>query len=210
MTSQSVMPLLLCSITRPGQESSLRAIVLALAVFGALSSSAGAQTFDERLSVCLACHGEKGQSETPDVPSLGGQPPLYVLIQLYMFRQKLRTSEPMNEMTRDLSDADLQRFADTIAKSPPPQPPSDLDAARAARARELVTRHRCGFCHDADFSGNDSVPRLAAQREDYLLKALREYKAGTRPEYQPIMAEVMGPLQDQDLADLAHFLARVP
>jgi cytochrome c553 len=54
------------------------------------------------------------------------------------------------------------------------------------------------------------VPRLAAQREDYLLKTLREYKAGTRPEYQPIMAEVMGPLQDQDLADLAHFLARVP
>jgi cytochrome c553 len=188
----------------------LRAIVLALAVVGALSSLAGAQTFDERLSVCLACHGEKGQSETPEVPSLGGQPPLYVLIQLYMFRQNLRTAEPMNEMTKGLSDAELQRFADTIAKLPPPQPASGDDPARATRARDLIVRHRCGFCHDADFSGNDSVPRLAAQREDYLLKALREYKAGTRPEYQPIMTEVMGPLQDQDLVDLAHVLARVP
>jgi cytochrome c553 len=188
----------------------LRAFALVLALFGALSSAAGAQTFDERLSLCLACHGEKGQSETTDVPSLGGQPPLYLLIQLYMFRQNLRTVEPMNELTKGLSDADLQKFADTIAKLPPPMPASNGDAARAQRARELVARHRCGFCHDADFSGNDSVPRLAAQREDYLLKTLREYKAGTRPEYEPRMAEVMGPLQDQDLADLAHFLARVP
>jgi cytochrome c553 len=188
----------------------LRAIVLALAIVGALSSSARAQTFDERLSLCLACHGEKGQSETAEVPSLGGQPPLYLLIQLYMFRQSLRTAEPMNEMTKGVSDADLQKFADTIAKLPPPQPASGNDAARASRARELVARHRCGFCHDADFSGNDSVPRLAAQREDYLLKTLREYKVGTRREYQPIMVEVMGPLQDQDLVDLAHFLARVP
>jgi cytochrome c553 len=188
----------------------LRAIVLALAVVWASCSLARAQTFDERLSVCLACHGETGQSETPEVPSLGGQPPLYLLIQLFMFRQVLRTTEPMNEMTKGLSDAELQKFADTITKLPPPQPASDGNATRAGRARDLVTRHRCGFCHDADFSGNDSVPRLAAQREDYLLKALREYKAGTRREYQPIMAEVMGPLQDQELVDLAYFLARVP
>jgi cytochrome c553 len=188
----------------------LRAIVLALAVVGAVSSLARAQTFDERLSLCLACHGEKGQSETPEVPSLGGQPSMYLLIQLYMFRQNLRKAEPMNEMTKGLSDAELQRFSDAVAKLPPPPAAADGDADRVNRARDLVTRHRCGFCHDADFSGNESVPRLAAQREDYLLKALREYKAGTRHEYQSIMAEVMGPLQDQDLADLAHFLARVP
>ena len=186
----------------------MRAIVLALVVVVALSRPAWAQSFDERLSVCLACHGERGQSETPEVPSLGGQPPLYVLIQLYMFRQNLRAAEPMNEVTKGLSDAELQRFADTIAKSPPPQPAPDGDAARANRARDLVARHRCGFCHGADFSGTDSVPRLAAQREDYLLKALREYKSGERHEYQPVMAEVMRPLQEQDIADLAHFLAR--
>jgi cytochrome c553 len=188
----------------------LRAIVLALAVVAASSSPGDAQTFDERLSLCLACHGEKGQSETPEVPSLGGQPSMYLLIQLYMFRQNLRKAEPMNEMTKGLSDTELQKFSDTITKLPSPSPAANGDAERANRARELVTRHRCGFCHDVNFSGNDSVPRLAAQREDYLLKALREYKAGTRTEYQPIMAEVMGPLQDPDLVDLAHFLARVP
>ena len=34
---------------------------------------AAAQTVKERLPSCLACHGENGQSQTPEVPSLGGQ-----------------------------------------------------------------------------------------------------------------------------------------
>lgn len=185
----------------------MRAAVLALALACAISSVASAQSFEERLSLCLACHGEKGTSETPEVPSLGGQPSPYGLIQLYMFRQKLRLNEIMNEMAKDLSDADLQKFADTIAKLPPPQFAAEGDAARMTRARDLITQHRCGFCHAANFSGNDSVPRLAAQREDYLLKSLREYKAGTRTEYQPIMAEVLHPLGDADLVELAYYLA---
>ena len=48
-------------------------------------------------------------------------------------------------------------------------------------AGELAQSYHCGFCHNPDFSGRDNVPRLAAQREDYLVKALREYKSNTRP-----------------------------
>ena len=43
--------------------------------------------------------------------------------------------------------------------------------------------------------------------QDYLLKALREYKSGARTEYQPVMAEVMLRVSEADIADLAHFLA---
>ena len=50
------------------------------------------------MAPCLACHGEKGQSETENTPSLGAQQAPYTLIQLFMFRQKLRIFEPMNEM----------------------------------------------------------------------------------------------------------------
>jgi cytochrome c553 len=51
-----------------------------------------AETIAERAAPCLACHGESGQSEAPEIPSLGGQPAPYLLIQLYMFREKLRAS----------------------------------------------------------------------------------------------------------------------
>ena len=61
-----------------------------------------------------ACHGEKGQSAIPEVPSLGAQPAFYVTIQLYMFRERMRVVEPMNAMTKGLSDDDLRRMADVM------------------------------------------------------------------------------------------------
>src|SRR5262249_57260820 len=45
--------------------------------------------------------------------------------QLFMFRDKLRVSERMNETTEGLSNTELQRAADLISKLPPPQPVSD-------------------------------------------------------------------------------------
>ncbi len=55
-----------------------------------------------------------------------------------------------------------------------------------------------------------ATARLAAQREDYLLKALRDFKAGTRSGTLAAMADVVYPLADADLRALAHFLARQP
>jgi cytochrome c553 len=189
-------------------SGSLRSSLFAAVFMGLGSVASYAQTFEERLPLCLTCHGEKGQSEIADTPSLGGQPSMYVMIELYMFRQNLRIAPPMNDMAAGLSDADLQRFADTIAKLPPPAPAEGGDPARMERARALAGQHRCGFCHGNTFAGSENVPRLAGQREDYLLKALREYKANKRAEYQPVMAEVIVPLKDEDFVDLAYFLAR--
>ena len=53
------------------------------------------------------------------------------------------------------------------------------------------------------------MPRLAAQREDYLLKALRDYKSAKRPGYDATMDEVIRPVTDQDIVDLAHDLSRL-
>ena len=80
---------------------------IAALAFASDHLSAHAETFDERIAPCLACHGERGQSETENTPSLGGQQAPYALIQLFMFREKLRTFEPMNEMAKALTDDDL-------------------------------------------------------------------------------------------------------
>ena len=169
-----------------------------------------AAAFEERLAPCLACHGEKGQSETPEVPSLGAQPAFYVMVQLYMFRERLRTVEVMNAMTQGLTDDDLRGMADAIAKLPPPRPvEASGDPARLDRARALIQQHRCAFCHNPDFSGAQQVPRLAGQREDYLVKALREYKNNTRRAYDPAMADVLYDISDEQILDLAYFLAHI-
>jgi cytochrome c553 len=104
----------------------------------------------------------------------------------------------------------LRRMADAIAKLPPPQPVGEPgDPARLERARALIQQHRCNFCHQANFAGVENVPRLAGQREDYLVKALREYKSNTRRGYDPAMAEVLYTISDEQILDLAYFLARI-
>src|SRR5262245_4462609 len=185
---------------------------LAMVVLGWLMAlPVAAATLDERLALCLACHGEDGQSTSPEVPSLGAQPAFYVTIQLYMFRERLRVVEPMNEVTKGLSDDDVRRMAELISKLPPPAPAAEApDPARLERARALIQQNRCNFCHNQDFSGDQNVPRLAGQREDYLVKALREYKSNVRRGYDASMADVMYPVTDADILDLAHFLARLP
>jgi cytochrome c553 len=183
-------------------------VFLAAVLFLAVLPAAAA-TLQERLAPCLACHGEKGQSENPEVPSLGAQQQNYALVQLFMFRGNMRKIDIMNQMAKGLTDGDLQDFSDYISKLPAPMPADGGDAARFARAQALVAQHRCNFCHAPNFAGQDQVPRLAAQREDYLLRSLREYKSGVRSGYDPAMASVVEPLKDEDFVDLAYYLARV-
>ena len=128
--------------------------IAAALLTGTLSASAAVPP--ERLEPCLACHGANGHSETENVPSLGAQPSKYTLIQLFMFREKLRPIEPMTELTKAWSDGDLQTAADFIATLPPPKPPADpADPARLERARALVEQNHCNVCHRPDFSGQE-------------------------------------------------------
>ncbi|HEY2988254.1 MAG TPA: c-type cytochrome [Candidatus Binatia bacterium] len=191
----------------PRTQSLVALIVVAALVLSA--APAGAATLQDLLTVCLGCHGAKGQSAIPEVPSLGGQPAFYLTIQLMMFRERLRAVEPMNQMLRGLGDDDLRAMADHIAKLPPPEPAAGpVDPARVERARALIEQNRCNFCHNRNYSGAENVPRLAGQREDYLAKALSEYKNNTRRGYDASMADVLYPVSDEQLTDLAYFLAR--
>jgi len=121
-----------------------------------------------------------------------------------------RTFEPMNEMTKALTDDDLRLFSDFIAKMPKPAPPADAgDPVRLQRGQALVQQHRCDTCHNPDLSGKENVPRIANQREDYLAKTLAEYKDNSRHGYDASMADVMAPITPEQIADLAYFVARM-
>ena len=163
------------------------------------------------MAPCLACHGEKGQSSNPEIPSLGAQTSPYVLIQLYLFREKLRRFDIMNDAMKGFTDDDLRTVADTIAKLPPPVPTVDAaDPARMERGQALIRQYRCNVCHAPGLAGRDNVPRIASQREDFLVKTLREYKANIRAGYDASMGDVMQPIPDSDILDLAYFATRQP
>jgi len=65
--------------------------------------------------------------------------------------------------------------------------------------------------HGEHYEGNKSAARLAGQREDYLYKALSDFKSGTRVgSGVASMADVVYSLNDGDLRPLAHYMATQP
>jgi cytochrome c553 len=181
----------------------------AVILFMLAPAAAVAIELNDLFPTCLSCHGEKGTSALAEVPSLGAQTEPYTQIQLYLFREKLRANETMNAITHDFKDEDLQTFAHAISLLPAPakvtQPP---DAAAMARGSQLVEKYRCNFCHNAGLEGRDNIPRIASQREDFLIRTLLEYKANIRYGYDASMADVLAPVSEREIRDLAYYIAR--
>jgi cytochrome c553 len=185
------------------------AIVLASGAGMAADLAAGAS----KAQACMACHGPGGISQTPETPSLAGQPDGFLQWQLVFFRTGTRKSPVMQPMAATLKDDDIRNVAAFFAaqKPPRPDPGAKPDAALVAAGRKVVQANRCVSCHKEDFSGAQATPRVAAQREDYLLKALRDFKAGRRiGGGVAAMSDVVYPLNDDDLRALAHFLSHLP
>jgi cytochrome c553 len=169
-----------------------------------------AQTLQDKIAACTACHGETGQSQDANVPSIGGQPKLFIMYQLFFYREGRRANPEMNTIAKDMSDAELTAISEYVAGLPAPPPTSSgpTDEARYRRGAELADKRICGACHNADYSGREQMPRLAGQHEAYLVKSFKEYQAGTRVGTQAAMAEAVRGLADADFADLAYYLAR--
>ena len=175
---------------------------------GAPAASSYAQRF---AGLCAGCHGANGRSDMPLTPVLAGQPSFYAITQLFLFREGRRSNEGMTAVAKTLTDDDMRGFSDFIGTLPPvPAPPAATspNAARMDKGRALATEHKCVFCHGADFSGGQQVPRIAGQREDYLQMSLRGFQSGKRPGYTQAMTAALSQIPLEDLDTLAYYVAR--
>jgi cytochrome c553 len=161
-------------------------------------------------ALCAACHGADGNSQTPGVPSIAGQPKLFIENQLVLFREELRRSPQMQPAVQGLSDKEIVRLAAHYAALPArPAATDPTDPAQAARAIELAKSLHCGSCHLPDFRGREQMPRLAGQREDYLVESMLAYRDNRRSGGDTIMAATLYGVADADIRALAHYLARL-
>jgi cytochrome c553 len=158
---------------------------------------------------CAACHGPDGNSLTPGIPSIAGQPSLFIENQLVLIREGLRPSPQMLPFVKDLKDAQIvalaKHFSGLPAKATLSAPENP---ALLKRGAELAQKLHCGVCHLSDYRGQNQIPRLAAQREDWLEPVMREFRDRPRPGGDTIMAAALYGLPDADLRALAHFLSR--
>jgi cytochrome c553 len=162
-------------------------------------------------ALCAACHGANGRIETPLMPVLAGQPSLYVITQLFLFREGRRSNEAMTAVAKTLTDDDLQGFSDfigTLPPAPPPPPATPPDPIRMARGQALAEQYKCVACHGAGLGGGQQVPLIGGQHEDYLQVSLRGFHSGSRPGYTQAMTAAMSQIPPEDLDPLGYYVAR--
>jgi cytochrome c553 len=177
----------------------------ALFVFPAL-----AQPLPERLAQCDACHGPGGNAATPGMPSLAGQPAIFLENQLVLLREGVREVPQMTAVLRGLKDAEIRAIARHYAAQRPAAWRGKPDPALMRRGAALAKKLHCASCHAADFRGREQMPRLAAQREEYLEAAMHGYRRYTRKGGDTMMAAALYGVTDADVKALAHFLAHQP
>lgn len=158
--------------------------------------------------MCMACHGPQGNSQVPTTPSLAGQPQLFIENQLVLIREGMRVVPEMKGLLDGVPDAELVALANYFAaQKPVAAATGQPDAAKVQRGQALAARALCGSCHLPDYSGRQQIPRLAGQPEAFLLQSMKQFRDHPGPGRDTIMAASLYGLKDQDLADLAHFLA---
>jgi cytochrome c553 len=185
-----------------------RTLPFAIGAFVCLAAATGvaAQTLEERLQACAACHGEMGNSKMESVPSLAGQPALFLTNQLILMREKLRPVEAMEPFVKGLKDDEIVALAEHYARLAPEPGGEAVDRTVVARGAELARQLRCGSCHLPGYEGQQQMPRLVPQRVDYLVKSLTEYREGKRYGIDTSMNGVMYRVSDRDIRALAHYL----
>jgi cytochrome c553 len=123
------------------------------------------------------------------------------------FRSGARKNEQMEPIVEEMSNEDIRNLgAYFSALTPPEAPPQDDNPDLSKKGAQAAVGRRCASCHTDNFAGTKALARIANQREEYLVKALHDYKSGARVGgAQAAMADVAYPLSNEEIE--AHYLA---
>src|SRR5262245_27690534 len=135
----------------------------------------------EQIQLCAGCHGENGVPQEKTTPIIWGQTLGYQYLQLRDYKNGDRKNEQMTPVVEKLERQDLLALGEYFSKQPcprntaPPAPPNVTE--RAARANTAVG---CTGCHQGQYQGEGTQPRLAGQNEAYMSKTMLEIRNGER------------------------------
>jgi sulfide dehydrogenase cytochrome subunit len=167
---------------------------------------------------CEGCHGPKGVSAWPDVPTIAGISSGVHADYLLTYREKgrpcpkskyrqgdtKRAATDMCAVAGNLTEADIEAVAAHFDTQPFVPGRQTADATKAAAGRRIHSRD-CEACHsDAGRDAGADASILAGQWMPYLQLSLAEFASGNRPQLEK-MKEKLDNLSAADLEALVHF-----
>ena len=181
-----------------------------VALFYALQKPARAQTpapgdqaagKTAAAAACAACHGDQGVSGNPATPSLAGQDAQYFVAAVRAYKDGSRKDESMKGPVAALDERVMKDMAAYYAA----QQPQPLNVRRPLTTAEWI--ERCDRCHGVNGNSTDPMmPRLSAQRADWLEQVLHAYRTGARK--STAMAAMSSLMSEADVKDLAAHYSR--
>lgn len=184
--------------------------MLSFALLGFLGEPCAAQNIGSLLIECAACHGVDGNSKTSASPSLAGQPKTFLENQIILIREGVRDIGAMRGRLDGITDDQAIALARHFSSLPIKPLAVKREDQLYERGRLLSRQMLCGTCHLSDYRGRDQMPRLAGQREDYLLHTMRQFRDNQAVGRDSIMTASLYGLHDSDLIALAHYLSQAP
>ena len=116
----------------------------------------------------------------------------------------------MQAIVEQINNDDIRNLGAYFASLAPPKASPDDNPDLSQKGAQAAAGRRCASCHTDTFAGTKAVARIAGQREEYLLKALHDYKSGVRSGGgMAAMADVAYPLSEEEITALAHYLAHL-
>lgn len=156
-------------------------------------------------SFCANCHGEAGNSASPDIPNLAGQNTVYLLEQIRQFGDGRRKNEFMQGLIRAMTDEEKVSVAFYFAaQSVTPRPAPD--AALVARGKAYYDKI-CFRCHGSQGHGGEKFARIAGQQTGYLTTTLKRYRDGSATRADPVMSANTRGMSDADLAAVVAYVS---
>lgn len=150
---------------------------------------------------CSACHGDLGVSGNPATPSIAGQDAEYVVAALRAYKDGSRKDDTMKGPASALEEKAMRDLAAYYAA----QQPQPLNVRRPLTTAEWT--ERCDRCHGPNGNSTEPlIPRLAAQRADWLESVLEAYRTGARK--STAMAAMSALMSERDVKELAAYYAR--
>jgi cytochrome c553 len=172
-----------------------------------LAAGACAESIAEKAQLCAACHGQNGIPLERNVPVIWGQYQGYLYLELRDYKSGARQNDVMSPFAKTLERDDMMALALYFSKKPWPdlqQPPAPPDvAARAVRANASVG---CTGCHQGQYQGEGTQPRLAGQTREYMHQTMLDFRNRKRGN-NPGMTDLMLATSEEDIAALAQYMA---
>jgi len=152
-------------------------------------------------AACSACHGDAGVSGNPVTPSIAGQDAEYFVVALRAYKDNSRKDDSMNGPAAALDEMAMRNLAAYYAAQQPQAP----NVRRPLTVAEWT--ERCDRCHGVNGNSTDPLmPRLAAQRIDWLEDVLEAYRTGARK--STAMAAMSALMSERDVKELAAYYSR--